>query len=127
MKKFISLFSIVLLCIILFVGCAKNEKTDNVDYSKYSFVNTAWTRDTEQDIETIRFGADGSFSYYCACGNSVNDSDLCEGYTYDDDTKTITLDCFETTDEMITVIKIAKCDEKELHLDFDGEIRVFTK
>ena len=127
MKKYISLFSLVLLCIILFVGCAKKEKTDNVDYSKYSFVNTSWTRDAEQDIETIRFGEDGSFSYYCACGNSVNDSDLCEGYTYDDDTKTITLDCFETTDEMITVIKIVKCDEKELHLDFDGEIRIFTK
>lgn len=127
MKKYIYLFVLVFVCSILFAGCNQNEKTDNVDYSKYSFVNAAWTRDTEQDIETIRFGADGSFSYYCACGNSVNDSDLCEGYTYDDDTKTITLDCFETTDEMITVIKIVKCDEKELHLDFDGEIRVFTK
>ena len=57
----------------------------------------------------------------------MNDSDLCEGYTYDDATKTITLDCIEVTEEMITVIKIVKCNEKELHLDFDGEIRVFTK
>ena len=129
MKKCIYLFVLVLVCTILFTGCSKNDKTDNssVDYSKFSFVNSSWTRDTEQDIETIRFGADGSFSYYCACGNSVNDSDLCEGYTYDDETKTITLDCFETTDEMVTVIKIVKCDEKELHLDFNGEIRVFTK
>ena len=127
MKKYISLFSLVLLCIILFVGCAKNDKTDNVDYSQYSFVNISWTRDAENDTETIRFGDDGSFGYSCGCGNPVNDSDLCEGYTYDDDTKTITLDCFETTDEMITVIKIVKCDEKELNLDFDGEIRIFTK
>ena len=90
-------------------------------------MNISWTRDAENDTETIRFGEDGSFSYSCGCGNPVNDSDLCEGYTYDDETKTITLECIETTDEMVTVIKIVKCDENELQLDFDGEIRTFTK
>jgi hypothetical protein len=89
------------------------------------FVNTSWTRDAEHDIETLRFGADGKFTYYCACGNPVNDSDLCEGYTYDDSTKTITLNCIETTDEMVTTIKIVKCDENSLQLDFNGEIRIF--
>ena len=82
------------------------------------------------DIEggrLIRFGADGKFTYYCACGNPVNNSDLCEGYTYDDSTKTISLNCIETTDEMVTTIKIVKCDENSLHLDFDGEIRIFEK
>ena len=129
MKKYISLFALVFVCAILFMGCSGNKKTEDHsgDYSKYSFVNTPWTRDAEQDTETIRFGEDGSFSYYCGCGNPVNDADLCEGYTYDDATKTITLDCIETTDEMVTIIKIVKCDEKELHLDFNGETRVFTK
>ena len=37
------------------------------------------------------------------------------------------LDFIETTDEMVTTIKIVKCDENSLQLDFDGEIRVFTK
>ena len=129
MKKLVSLFAIVLICALLFVGCSNNGKSDNrdADYSKYSFVGVSWTRDADNDIETIRFGADGSFTNYCACGNSVNDSDLCEGYTYDDKTKTITLECIETTDEMVTVIKIVKCDENELQLDFDGEVRTFTK
>ena len=129
MKRYISLLVVILVCIMMFVGCGKGEKKENskVDYSKYSFTNGSWNRDAENDIETIRFGADGSFTYYCSCGNPVNDSDLCDGYTYDDATKTIKLDCFETTDEMITVIKVVKCDEKELHLDFDGEVRVFTK
>ncbi|MBR6509265.1 MAG: hypothetical protein IKT38_01505 [Clostridia bacterium] len=129
MKKYAYLIIMVLVCTILFAGCSGNEKTEgqSVDYSKYSFVNTSWTRDAEHDTETIRFGEDGSFSYYCGCGNSVNDSDLCEGYTYDDDTKTITLNCIETTDEMVTTIKIVKCDENSLHLDFDGEIRIFEK
>ena len=139
MKKYISLLALVLVCATLFVGCGTTEKKPasskptsskaevTVDYSKYPFAGVKWTRDAENDIEYIRFGADGTFSYYCACGNSVNDSDLCEGYTYDDATKTITLDCLETTDEMVTVIKIVKCEENELQLDFDGDIRIFTK
>ena len=129
MKRYVSLLILVFLCTTLFVGCTKNENTDNssVDQSNYSFVDISWTREAAHDIETIRFGEDGSFSYSCACGNPVNDSDLCEGYTYDDATKTITLDCIEITDDMVTVIKIVKCDEKELHLDFNGETRIFTK
>ena len=127
MKKYISLAILVLLCAILLVGCTNEKTTDLVDYSEYPFVNISWTRDAENDSETIRFGEDGSFSYSCGCGNPVNDSDLCEGYTYDDTTKTITFDCIETTDEMVTVIKIVKCDENELQLDFDGEVRVFKK
>ena len=128
MKKFVYLIALFLITTIIFIGCSNNTKEEqNVDYSQYSFVNTSWTRDAEHDIETIRFGADGKFTYYCACGNPVNDSDLCEGCTYDDSTKTITLNCIETTDEMVTTIKIVKCDESSLQLDFDGETRIFTK
>ncbi|MBR5230339.1 MAG: hypothetical protein IKW01_05710 [Firmicutes bacterium] len=128
-RVFLMLCAVILICALLFAGCSDNKNADNreIDYSQYSFVNISWTRDGGNDIETIRFGDDGSFTYYCACGNPVNDSDLCEGYTYDDETKTITLECIETTDEMVTVIKIVNCDENELHLDFDGDIRVFTK
>ena len=118
-----------MIAALLFAGCGDHKKTEDqsADYSQYPFVNISWTRDAEHDTETIHFGEDGSFSYSCSCGNPVNDSDLCDGYTYDDATKTITLDCIETTDEMITIIKIVKCDENSLHLDFDGEIRIFEK
>ena len=129
MKKCIYLITFLLSVIILFAGCGDNKKTEvqSVDYSQYSFVNISWERDADHDIETIRFGEDGKFVYYCGCGNPVNDSDLCEGYTYDDATKTITLNCIEITDEMVTTIKIVKCDENSLHLDFGGEIRIFEK
>ena len=30
-------------------------------------------------------------------------------------------------DEMVTVIKLVKCDESSLQLDFNGEIRIFKK
>ena len=129
MKKIIYLIALFLITTILFAGCNDNNKPENqnLDYSQYLFVNTSWIRDAEHDTETIRFGADGKFTYYCACGNPVNNSDLCEGYTYDDSTKTISLNCIETTDEMVTTIKILKCDESSLQLDFDGETRIFTK
>lgn len=124
MKKCLILVLSILLCCAMLVGCKTEEA---VDYSEYSFTEIWWTREGEHDEEKIHFGADGSFSYSCSCGNPVNDADLCESYKYDDETKTITLECIETTDEMITVIKIVKCEGEELHLDFDGETRIFTK
>ena len=129
MKKYISLTALVLICAILLVGCGKKKEPEKtkVDYSEYPFVDVSWTRDAEHDTETIRFGKDGHFVYYCGCGNPVNDSDMCESYTYDDATKTITLNCFETTEEMVTTIKVVECNENSLQLDFDGEIRIFEK
>ena len=71
--------------------------------------------------------SDGSFVYYCACGNSVNDSDLSEGYTYDDVTKTITVKYIETTEETVSTIIIEECNIESIKLNFDGEIREFFK
>ena len=125
MKKSI----IILMSVGLFLtGCGNTkEKTQEKDYSKYLFSDVVWTRDGGNDIETIVFKSDGSFRYYCSCGNPVNDSDLCESYVYDDETKEIKLDCFETTEETITSIKIVEMSEDILELDFNGEIRKFAK
>lgn len=120
---------IILMLVGLFLtGCGDTrEKIQEKDYSEYLFSDVIWTRDGGNDIETIIFRADGSFSYYCSCGNSVNDSDLCESYVYDDETKEIKLECFETTEEMVTNIKIIGMSEDTLELDFNGEIRKFEK
>ena len=119
-KKTIYLIALLLITTMLFAGCSDNKKPENqnVDYSQYSFINTSWTRDAEHDTETIRFGEDGSFTYYCGCGNPVNDSDLCESYTYNDETKEIKFECFETTEEMVTNIKIVENPES-----FEGALR----
>ena len=125
MKKIII---ILMLVGILVTGCKDTkEKTQKKDYSEYLFTDVSWTRDAENDIETIVFKSDGQFTYYCSCGNPVNDSDLCESYTYNDDTKEITLDCFEETEETITTIKVVNSTETVLELDFDGEVRKFEK
>lgn len=126
MKKIL----IVLLGVLCLTGCEgkKEEKPEEkIDYSNYAFTDVKWVRDAEHDIETIMFKADGSFSYYCSCGNPVNDSDACESYTYNDETKEIKFNCFDITDEMITEIKVVNVSDETLELDFNGEIRKFEK
>lgn len=124
MKKII----ILVLAALLLTGCdSTREEKQEKDYSKYLFTDVSWTRDAENDIETIVFKSNGRFVYYCSCGNPVNDSDLCENYTYNDKTKEITLDCFEETEETVTTIKVLKSTETTLELDFNGEIRKFEK
>ena len=102
MKKYSFIPVLLLAFFLLLTGCSEKEgEVGKVDYSKYPFVGVGWERDAENDIETIYFGADGAFRYYCSCGNPVNDSDLCEGYIYDDESKTIILECLEETEEMV--------------------------
>ena len=118
----------LILAVLLLTGCgATKEKTQEKNYSEYLFTDVSWTRDAENDIETIIFKSDGRFTYYCSCGNPVNDSDLCETYSYNDETKEITFDCLEETEETVTNIKIVNSTEMTLELDFNGEIRKFRK
>ena len=128
MKK--TIFAIILCggMVLSLTGCGETkEKNKEKHYSNYSFTDISWIRDAENDMETIVFKSNGRFTYYCSCGNPVNDSDLCETYTYNDDNKEITLDCFEETEETVTNIKIVNSTETTLELDFDGEIRKFEK
>ena len=127
MKKEIKLLLVFAFSLLfLLSGCTKSNTDQTVNYSQYLFTDVSWTRNAEHDIETIRFGSDGSFVYYCACGNPVNDSDLNDGYSYDDKTKTITVRYIETTEETISTIKVEACDGERIKLNFDGEIREFV-
>ena len=121
----------IMLCGVMVLslsGCGSTkEKNNEKDYSNYSFTDVSWTRDAENDVETIVFKSNGRFTYYCSCGNPVNDSDLCETYSYNDNTKEITLDCLEETEETVANIKIVNSTETILELDFNGEIRKFEK
>lgn len=91
------------------------------------FRGISWTRDSGHDIEYLRFMTNGSFRYYCACGNPVNDSDACESYEYDPETGMITLDCFEEIEGMVTEIEVISYDGSTLVLDFAGDVRTFIK
>ena len=123
MKRIMILFMVV----VLFLTSCGEPKERETDYSAYLFTDVIWTRDNGHDIETIIFLADGSFRYYCACGNPVNDSDLCERYTYNDETKEIKFDYLEITEDMLTTVTIGEMSEAVLELDFGGDIRIFEK
>lgn len=133
MKKYgLKLTLLCCLIVLLLVGCKSGAKkdsaengSDDVDYSVYNFAEVQWTRDGECDIENLCFLANGEFRYSCACGNPVNDSDVVESYSYDDETKIFTLICCEEVEDMITNIQLISCDGEKLELDFNGEVRVF--
>lgn len=118
----------VVLCLILamsLVGCGNKEKSGENTYDA-EFMGVQWIRKVGKDVEYLRFMTDGTFSYYCACGNPVKDSDLIESYCYDKKHQTITLNAIETTDSMVTKIKILEFDNEHLELDFDGDVREFS-
>lgn len=112
----------IVLCLIITValaGCGK-ETYDA------AFIGVQWTRTTEFDTEYLSFSLDGSFSYYCACGEPQNDSDLIESYSYDEEKQLITFDTVGNTESMVTKVKVVEYDSEHLKLDFDGDIREFA-
>lgn len=121
MRKYIAL--LIFVCII-FSGCTGQKA---VDLSQYEFVNVEWSRSTESCVETLYMRDNGDISYYCACGEPVNDDDLCEGYRYDPETKTVHLEFIETSDGTVTKFTVKSCDGETLVLDFGGEERTFQK
>lgn len=114
------IFYTILLTVLFLTGCQNEKNITN-------FTDIHWVREGQHDTEILYFGSDGSFSYSCSCGNPVNDSDLCDGYIYDENTQEIILDYCEVTDDSITILKIMNLTKNELQIDFDGEIRTFTK
>lgn len=118
---------ILILCVFL-TGCNNVVQADKENFNKeVGFIGESWIRTTEYDTETISFDEDGTFHYSCACGNPINNSDICDQYTYNVETKEIKLVCYEKVKNTTTLIKVIRFDNNILELDFDGEIRKFTK
>ena len=120
MKK-IWILCLIIICIGL-VGCEEKK-----GYSQQDFVDISWTRTTEVDTEYLYFSSEGLFSYYCACGNPVDDSDLYEEYTYSSKNQTIQLIPIEAKSGKSQKLVIKYVDDETLKIDFDGEIREFQK
>lgn len=96
-----------------------------LNYSKNPLKGTSWSRKTDVDTEYINFYDNGDYSYYFAVGSPVDDSDLCEKYEYDDDSKIIILKCIDNS--INNKIKIDYIDYNKLILIFDNEKRIFNK
>lgn len=90
-----------------------------------SFMDIKWVLENDSCGEEIYFDSDGDCGYYCGCGEPLNCDDLCEGYSYDEESRTIHLEfsglAIGATDE----ICVLHCDGNYLVLDFDGEEHIF--
>lgn len=106
--------TIIMAVAVLFGGCSSRDQ-----YPEF-LTEHSWTHFAICD-ETISFGEDGDFAYYCACGEPVDDSDLYEKYTYNEDTSTIQLKPKEDN----SIIKVLRYEKSRLLLDFNGTVKEF--
>ena len=128
MKKKIIIVAIII--IILGIGAFltlkyHNKKEDAKYNDKLSELITQnnWERDGGGDTEHIYFSEDGSYGYYCLCGNPVGNSDSYDSYVYDKETNTIKL--INSYGGKSELIKIKEVSELKLVLDFDGKEKTF--
>jgi len=118
-KKFlIGIGIIIVLAVLCAIFLLKDPASDPLK-------GTSWSRTTEVDSECINFNDNGHFSYYYGVGSPVDDYDLYDEYTYDDDTKTITLESIDSGGDK--TIKIDRIDDDKLVLIFGDEKRTFSK
>ncbi|MDD5888346.1 MAG: hypothetical protein PUC82_02535 [bacterium] len=96
---------------------------EEIDPNKYNFVDKEWTRETPSDKETLFFSKTGQFSYYCACGSPVDESDLYQNYTYNPGDNTIML--ISSYDNSFDKIDIISCNDTKLTIKINNEIKTF--
>lgn len=113
-NKKITAVTIIMIVAILFGGCSSGDKYPEF-LTKHSWMHFAICN------ETISFGEDGQFAYYCACGEPVDDSDLYEKYTYNEYTSTIQLKLKENN----SIIKVLRYEKSRLLLGFNGTVKEF--
>lgn len=128
MKKKIIIIAIVIIILGIgsFLALKYHNKKEADKYNdKLSEIITqnSWERDGGGDTERIYFSEDGSYGYYCLCGNPVGNSDLYDSYVYDKETNTIKL--INSYGGKSELIKIKEVSELKLVLDFDGKEKTF--
>lgn len=126
-KKIILIITIVIIIIGIIIGAFKiSQHLENKKYNdklSNTITENNWSREGDGDTEYIYFDKNGSFGYYCACGNGIDGYEMCDSYKYDEETQTIKLECY--LPEVQNKIKIIENDEYHLVLDFAGEQRTF--
>ena len=128
MKKKITIIAIIIIILGIgaFLALKYHNKKEDAKYNdKLSELITQnnWERDGGGDTEHISFREDGSYAYYCLCGNPVGNSDLYDSYVYDKETNTIKL--INSYGGKSELIKIKEVSELKLVLDFDGKEKTF--
>lgn len=119
MKRVLILFIISLGL----TGCRQKEGIK--DALPKELMNREWFfyDETIGEHEIMRFKEDGSYSYHCACGEPIGDSDLYESYRYDSDEGIIEL--LTAKGRCVSKLELIRYNERHMLLDVDGEIKDF--
>ena len=136
MKNIFKSLLLVVICITL-SGCLFNKykkvevvngAVNKVDYGMYDyFVGIDWVRENKGIKEELKFYSDGRIRYADSNGNPINNADVCTNFYYNESTKTIGLTCHENASGAVKDIVIKDYTKNTLTLDFNGDIRIFTK
>ncbi len=104
-------------------GCASSS--DSITDDKFQTAQgKAWIRHEEEWEETLLLDNDGTFYYYYPdAGNAVDDYDLCDTYEFRESDQSVHLHCNGAG--IVDIVRVKELSEKELKLDFNGEIRTF--
>ena len=116
MKTSFKLTSAIIGCALVFLlsGCS-SEKQHPGFLTKHDWVHYTYCD------ETMDFGEDGSYSYYCTSGKPVDGYHQYDSYEYDEDTAEITL--FPKADD--STIQVLRYEKSRLLLGFKDGVKEF--
>ena len=113
----------IFMMMIILSGCSSADKLSDKDVKMIQ--EKPWVRPMEEYSEELILDKKGAFYYYdSTSGNAVDDYDLCDSYTIDQQKKEVHLHCDGS--ELVDTIGIKKVSKQELVLDFAGKERKFT-
>ncbi len=120
MKKSLA---ILLSTSIILTACGKNSETkkeqNEIKLPKSDpcefLIDADWEGNDTQCVNVITFKKDKGFSNWCYCGSPVGNSDLVEGFSYNEAEKSVTL--YDDEGSAFETGKILFCDEHYLIID----------
>ena len=117
MKRILSLLLLaaVLMGVLATTGCnekSDEKKTENTNAEDELFYVGSWERSDHAYGDTLYFNLrpNGDFSFFCACGEPVGDSDCYDKYEYVEEKK---------------IIRAYSSDDREIFCDY--KLRLFGK
>lgn len=130
MKKKLLMILMMAVVVVGCMACGKSEGSENKSTEETAkckefnekVVGVGWLRGVTGCTEYIYFNEDGSYGYYEACGNPVDDHDLYETWEYDNKNDVIRL---EGNGKHETTIEYVSCDGEKLVMIIDDEERTF--
>ena len=123
MKK-IFLISLITILLTSMAACQNTNDEPVDDYAPFAEAEWEFYNEKTGEEDIIYFEEDGSFSYHCACGEPIGDSDVYDSYRYDEEQLLITL--YNDYDDSEKEIRLIFYNAIHLLLEIDGVIRDFS-